>query len=347
VCLGNLFPSASQLAIIKIEIMLKQNLEYWDISLKNPEPALDESYAFNDIIVEDEELIDKIEKLRNLIITYCMVLEINKNKHEQVLNEVLDKIYEIVSATRNIQYTEFVAFWKTLDLSYSYFTSLSEQDKKLMLRQILENYCIKRKELYDKLGYSNIVVQALYDSGASRKKGKIGINKIMNLIFEKLGEIKKFSDIEELKNTKCGYFLPDGNKTLFNDFIRDYRLSYRFGERYQNKLPDVVLKVAEHFFIIEAKHINEMGGAQDKQIAELISFIDQSEQLANIHIHYIAFLDGIYFNYFINPTQGSKLHQQKEAIESCLRRNRSNFFVNTAGFTNILEDVSEECKIWL
>jgi len=92
----------------------------------------------------------------------------------------------------------------------------------------------------------------------------------------------------------------------------------------------------DQFFIIEAKHINETGGAQDRQIAEMISFINQREPSQNIH--YVASLDGLYFNYFINPPRESKVSQQKEDIENCLKHNHSNFFVNTAGFVNLLQD---------
>jgi hypothetical protein len=314
--------------------MLRQNLDYWEISLKNPEPIIDEYYTFNRLIVQNQNLIQKVERLRELITTYCVLLEIDK----QALGKILDEIYTI-TLHKNIQYTEFIAFWKTLDLSYSSFGRLPEQDRKLILHKILEEYCEKRRKLYDELGYSNIVVQALYDSGVSRKKGKAGIQKIVNLILQKLKSSQIFRTIDELRNQILGYFLPDQNKVLFDKFIANYNIEYRFSQTYQGKLPDVVLKAKDHFFIIEAKHINETGGAQDKQIAELISFINQREPSQNIH--YVAFLDGLYFNYFINPPQGSKLSQQKEDIENCLKRNHSNFFVNTAGFVNLLKDLSE------
>jgi len=315
--------------------MLKQNLDYWEISLKNPEPIIDEYYTFNKLIVQNQNLIQKVERLRELITTYCVLLEIDK----QALGKILDEIY-MIALHKNIQYTEFIAFWKTLDLSYSSFGRLPEQERKLMLHKILEEYCEKRKKLYDELGYSNIVVQALYDSGVSRKKGKAGTQKITNLILQKLKSSQIFRTIDELRNQILGYFLPDQNKFLFDKFIANYNIEYRFSQTYQGKLPDVVLKVMDHFFIIEAKHINETGGSQDKQIAELIRFINQREPSKNIH--YVAFLDGLYFNYFVNPPQESKVYQQKEAIENCLKRNQNNFFVNTEGFVNLLKDLSEE-----
>jgi len=314
--------------------MLRQNLDYWEISLKNPEPIIDDYYTFDKLIVQNQSLIQKVERLRELITTYCVLLEIDK----QALGKILDEIYTI-TLHKNIQYTEFIAFWKTLDFSYSSFGRLPEQERKLMLHRILEEYCEKRKKLYDELGYSNIVVQALYDSGVSRKKGKAGTQKITNLILQKFMSAQKFGTIDELRNQILGYFLSDKNKILFDEFIENYNIEYRFSQTYQGKLPDVVLKAKDHFFIIEAKHINETGGSQDKQIAELISFINQREPSQNTH--YVAFLDGLYFNYFVNPPQESKVYQQKEAIENCLKRNQNNFFVNTAGFVNLLQDLSE------
>jgi hypothetical protein len=120
--------------------MLSQNLDYWEISLKNPEPIIDEYYTFDKLIVQNQNLIQKVERLRELITTYCVLLEIDK----QALGKILDEIYTI-TLHDNIQYTEFIAFWKTLDLSYSSFRKLPEQDRKLMLHKILEEYCEKRK----------------------------------------------------------------------------------------------------------------------------------------------------------------------------------------------------------
>jgi len=71
--------------------MLKQNLDYWEISLKNPEPIIDEYYTFNKLIVQNQNLIQKVERLRELITTYCVLLKIDR----QALSKVLDEIYMI------------------------------------------------------------------------------------------------------------------------------------------------------------------------------------------------------------------------------------------------------------
>jgi hypothetical protein len=57
---------------------LKRNLEYGQISFKNPELVADEYYFFDEIIIEDQELIRKVERLRELIIRYCSFDDIKK-----------------------------------------------------------------------------------------------------------------------------------------------------------------------------------------------------------------------------------------------------------------------------
>ena len=101
---------------------------------------------------------------------------------------------------------------------------------------------------------------------------------------------------------------------------------------HQDKEPDIVLKINDKSFIIEAKHIKESGGAQDKQIVELIEFIRYSEELENVH--YVSFMDGIYFNNFSWAKKGdeTKVNKQKRQLKSTL-------FVNTSGLLSLFEDL--------
>lgn len=315
---------------------LRRNIEYWQISLKNHEPAADEYYIFDEVIIEDKELIQKVERLRELIISYCVMLDKDKKATETILSE----IYEIITSIDKIQYTEFIAFWKALDMSFSVFKTLPEQ--KVILAELLEKYCSRRRRLYDTLGYSNVTVQALYDSGASRKKGTAGIIKVLDLA-SKILNLKKDEHLKIIKEVETcyrGYFLPDkGDKSLFRQFCERFNIAYQFGKDHQGKEPDIVLKIGDHFFIIEAKHIKESGGAQDKQIVETIEFIKYSEN--SKFIHYLSFMDGVYFNNFIwtPPENSTKVKRQKEDIEKYLKDNPSNFFVNTAGLKEIFKDL--------
>jgi len=316
-------------------MVLKENKYYWEVSLKNPEPAADDYYIFDQVIVSHKELIQKIERLRELIISYCVMIE--KNEKSAVFT-ILDEIYEIITSIDKIQYTEFIAFWKALDMSYSVFKKLP--NRKFILKGLLQKYCERRRKLYDKLGYSNVTVQALYDSGASRKKGTSGIIKLIDLMQKTLGKIPHIKNLPTLTRVPLGYFLPDkGDKSLFEEFCNKFKIEYKFGKDHQGKEPDMVLKLNDQFFIIEAKHIKESGGAQDKQIVETIEFIKYSEKDGNIH--YLSFMDGVYFNNFIwVKNDNNKAGRQKKAIEKYLDENKNNFFMNTTGLIAFLKDLS-------
>jgi hypothetical protein len=313
---------------------LKENKYYWEISLRNPEPAVDDFYIFDEVIVSDKDLIKKVERLRELIISYCVITE----KDKSTAAKILDEIYNIIISIDKIQYTEFVAFWKALDISYSVFKTLPNQ--KTILNELLQKYCERRRKLYDKLGYSNVTVQALYDSGTSRKKGVSGNDKLISLVLKIVRiNVPHVRNMSELMASSPAYFLPDkGDKALFEEFCKNYKIRYVFGKDHQGKEPDIVFKINNRFFIIEAKHIKESGGAQDKQIVELIEFIKYSEDPDTIH--YISFMDGVYFNNFIlvKDSNDTKVNRQKKAIEENLIKHKKNFFVNTAGLLSLFED---------
>ena len=314
----------------------KDNLFYWEISLKNKEDIIDNYYFSDKVIIKDEEFIKKIERFRNLIKSYCSVKEIIDKKNKESIKK---EIYKIIKSVDNIQYTEFVAFWKVLDISFSIFKKIKGDT--IILDKLLEEYCKKREKIYKNLCSSNITVQALYDSGVSRKKGTSGTDKIIKVIKTLAKnhnkQLNEIDSVEEFKKTDVGYFLPDkGDKKLFNDFCRDMRIDFSFKKEHQGKLPDMVLKINNHFFIIEAKHIKESGGAQDKQITEIIEFIKKQEKARNVH--YVSFMDGIYFNKFSYPKNYSKVKKQKKDIKTNLKKNKKNYFVNTKGFQELIED---------
>jgi len=332
-------------------VELRYNFYYWNESLKYKENIFDDSYFINQIIVNDEELISRVEKLRELIVTYCVLKE-EQGDTEAVLQKIFNNILNLIESAEQIQYTEFVAFWKILDISYSTFKDYSNEEKKDILKSILELYCENRRKIYDRLGYTNTTVQVLYDAGASRKKGKLGIKKIETLLENILNisntEYLKVENLKDFEGKKICYLLPDSNKSdkeIFDDFTKRKHLDYRFGREHQNKYPDIVIKICEHYFIIEAKHIKESGGTQDKQIVEIIEFIKYSENVDNIH--YVSFLDGIYFNKFISlkdKDNKNKVLSQIRDIENALKYNKNNFFVNTYGLKLLIEDATRCLK---
>ncbi|GIW23731.1 MAG: hypothetical protein KatS3mg068_2738 [Candidatus Sericytochromatia bacterium] len=323
-------------------MVLKENKYYWTVSLNHPEPAADDYYIFDQVIVSDKNLIQKIERLRELIISYCVMIEKDKNS----ASKILDEIHKIIVSIDKIQYTEFIAFWKAFDMSYSVFKKLPNQ--KFILEGLLQEYCERRRKLYDKLVYSNVTVQALYDSGSSRKKGTSGIEKIKEIMKSIFGDIPKANSINDIKRLNLTYLLPDsGDIDLFLKFLDNFNLKFPYGRGKQNKMPDFLLKCGKHILIIEAKHLKEPGGEQNKSMSELIDFIQQNEN--DPKIHYVSFIDGVYFNLLISPPvsrrkKENKIQQQRNDIESSLETYKNNFFVNTAGLKTLLNDLSEELK---
>jgi len=317
-------------------VVLKENNHYWEISLNNLEPILDEYYILDNLIITDDILIERADKLRELIITYCVLLEKDQQDTETI-NVIFNDIYTIITTVNNIQYHEFIAFWKVLDISHSVFKKLKEQRK--ILKEILKKYCEKRRKYYDNLGYSNITVQALYDVGSSRKKGNSANIKLENIIKNTFKNVVKIQKINDMKGVSVAFFFADrSGKTLFKEFSSNFNLKYEFGKSHQDKICDVVLKVNDHYFLIEAKHMKEGGGAQDKQIAEVIEFIKYSED--NNKFHYITFLDGVFFNKFSGKIKSNKIKIQKNDIELNLGNNKSNFFLNTYGLVELFKDIS-------
>lgn len=316
---------------------LKDNLKYWEHSLKKEEPIMDENYYnLGDIIITDGKFIENVKNLRELILCYCVCKNtLDSNQLDSILKNIRERILNILTSVDNIQYTEFVAFWKVMDMSYSIFRKANDKEK--ILKELLDKYCKERYELYDKMGYSNVTVQALYDTGSSRKLSNLGIEKIVKLLKKLLNNnLSKAENIGYFSNNDYVYFLPDENKELFKDFCEQLGLSYKFGENHQGKIPDIVVKIKAHYFIIEAKHIKEKGGAQDKQVNELIDFIRYTEGKDNIH--YVAFMDGLYFNYFADNNISDDIIKKKESIENVLKDNKANFFVNTAGLEKLFKD---------
>lgn len=105
-------------------------------------------------------------------------------------------------------------------------------------------------------------------------------------------------------------------------------------------MADVLFKNKKDLYIIEHKHMKEGGGGQNKQITEIINFISERES-DKLKIHYVTFLDGIYFNLFIKSYNNvkTKIPKQIEHLEKSLQNNPNNYFVNTAGFIRLLKSI--------
>lgn len=261
-----------------------------------------------------------------------------QNNNEVSIRQAVEKILEIVQS-KNINYSEFVSFWPVVDISYSLFLKMSFDEKRKFMRDVIEKYIKLRHNLYSSYGYSPTTLQVGKDAKAHKESGNLGIRKVSQILDE-AGYLK--SNRETLKN-----FVHLGNKRyiesdkkgkkLFKNLIQYYKIKFLWSENKEQKMPDFLIKNAGSIFIAEHKHMKEEGGGQDKQINEIINFISYQED--NKDIHYLSFLDGIYFNLFTDKKRlnGGKILSQLKNIKYNLSQNKQNYFVNTAGFQKIFK----------
>jgi hypothetical protein len=344
--------------------MPMKNTDYWEYSLKHPEPEdlEEEPYIRDKCIVSDSDYLSQVNRLRDLVTTYCTLSKFIEREpsfaHEElgvsslvtdefsenpryIYQVVLKAIDQLLTTVDNIQHTEFVAYFKCFGLSHSDYCQKEEMQRLAILEKILQRYCERRKERYDQLGYTHVIQQALYDSAVSRTQGASGIQKLRQIIEqveqESQVKIREAATVDELTQLEYGFY-PISQKA-FKKLIEEFKITYEFGQEKQAKIPDLVIKIKDRLLILEAKHIKESGGAQNNQIDELIKFISQKEKEL---ISYVAFLDGRYFNKFRDTSSADKVRRQREAIENALQDYPNNYFVNTAGLRKLLADLLSE-----
>ncbi|OGE80568.1 MAG: hypothetical protein A2660_00190 [Candidatus Doudnabacteria bacterium RIFCSPHIGHO2_01_FULL_45_18] len=319
------------------------NLELFEYSLKNPEPLIDEAYVKSENIIlakygkkPNKLMVTNIELLEN-IVAYKVAL---KSGNSKALREAIDNI-RVCLKTTGINYSEFPSFWAVTDVSHSSYKKLSESEQIEFLENVLKKYIKHRHPIYSGYGYTHSTLQVGKDAKAHKQSGVLGIKKVCSILnkkrFHALGDLS----LKNLKAKNLVYISTDKTgKKLFKEIIKQYSISFMWGKKSDDKMPDILFKIKNHFFIVEHKHMKEGGGGQNKQINEVIKFISYSEPRSSKRIHYITFLDGLYFN-LLNRTfkKKSKVPTQVANIKKALRQNENNYFVNTAGFKELLEQV--------
>lgn len=194
-------------------------------------------------------------------------------------------------------------------------------------------------------GDSETYIQAQFDKSSQKSINDLGSDKIIKIAID--NGYKKVKNIREL--LQYDFAITKYTKEIKNQIIPDYD----FGS--QNKDLDIIIKKGKMFYFLEAKHIKESGGAQDKQIKELIGLISQSKLPRNIGI--IAFMDGIYSNtlldidndHIINNTakinkcakldnKETKIAMQRFEIVDSLHKNENNYWLNTGSLVEFLKD---------
>lgn len=313
------------------------NFDYYNYSKEHFEDLFDAFYAKNKVIIPDDSSQDNLLTSRNAqLIDNITAFKVLRNggfgEDNEAVKSVVDKVVEILSTTPNINYSAFSQFFMVYNQTYESFKRLSKSDKFAFVYKMLELYCEQRHDLYLNHGYSDVVLQVLCDNYSHKRKSKTTIEKVLSM----LGPygVRKLKDIAEADSDDY-YLLPDkGDKKLFDEYLKKYDIKMESRNIEQNKYPDLLFKHGGHVYICELKSIKGCGGGQDKQMVEIAYFIKFSEKS---DVHYLAFLDCDYANILFSGKK-PKVVKQREDIENALLENPKNYFVNTAGFSKLLND---------
>lgn len=323
---------------------MANNINLFEISIKNKEPYIDKYYIKNNkpIITNSNRKTNKLMRANAEILDNISAYKLAlKPKNIAMQKTALKNIASALSAT-GINFSEFTSYWATKDMSYSvYKKTLKTQSLKIeFLKNMVPEFIKDRHALYKTHGYSFSTLQAVNDSKAHKGNSNAGNQKITK-IFENFGfshftsnEINEFTKIDKV------FIYPDKtDKKLFKKILSHYKINFKWSKNHQNKQTDFLFKVGNKLFIMEHKHMKESGGGQDKQMSEIIDFISYKDN----NVSYVSFLDGVYFNVLIdkNITSGKPFEQRKNIIKN-LKTNKQNYFINTNGFVKLLKELTKK-----
>ena len=175
------------------------------------------------------------------------------------------------------------------------FSKLKEEDQINTLKYLINQYILNRDEMYSFNGYTNSILQVLSDSYSHKRKSTYGVCKIQKEV-ESLG-INNFIDIKGAsKDTELFFLLTDkSGKKSFDKLNVNYKISLKEPGQRTKKYPDALIRIGDHYFLVEHKQMKEDGGDQDKTIEAVIKFASKKPELENLH--YVSYVDGVYLVY--------------------------------------------------
>lgn len=312
------------------------NIDLFDQCLEHPEPLIDPFYCQDELIISSSAegvptpLMTANAQLHNRITAASVAL---CDGDEGAFLAQVQKIRPILEID-NINFTEFTSFFPTLDVSYSIYGNLSDNQKTEFLSIAVRIYIEKRHHTYLSHGYSATTLQVRKDFEKHKTGGSAANRKVVSLLYEN-GYVSHSGD--QFSHARKRFVFGDAAnlaEQIQAELKTELGLTFRWRNDHQEKNIDLfIVDASGQIHICEFKHMKESGGGQDKQVAELISLIRHPEE--NPRLGYIAFLDGIYFNSFRNPT-AKKTMEQVRQIRQYLQQNPTNYFVNTYGLKALL-----------
>lgn len=318
------------------------NLHYFDLSIKNKEPLIDLDYrgfvnhpVIPIISTEKNELTKANQRIIDNINAIGVLIEANFDFNNPRIKRMV-KIIDKELQTTEINYSAFCQYFNVHNINYSIYKKLNQKERIGTLTLLIEQFLQDRYAMYNSHGYSNIVLQAFSDSYSHKRKGEYGINKIIKVMVA--NNIPNLISLENKSFTENDmfYLLSDKNgKSLFSEFAKTYKIPLSKKGKNVTKYPDALIKIHNHFFVVEQKNLKENGGGQDKQALEVLNFIDRKPKVDGVH--FIGFIDGIYFNQ-INKKATGKVLELYHDVRKTLKKYKANYFINTFGFNSVIKD---------
>lgn len=304
---------------------MMNNIKLLEYCKKNKEDFLDRNYMFKEKDPDLDLYKKRTREIKELLIAIKRVRGRKGNK--KVLEQIFNDLQKAIKKYAN--YSEFGCFINACD------SNIEEVKKNSNLLKKITFLYLEKRDLNDIV--PSEWIQALIDEASSRRKGKAGENKLVNILkrkgFNEIDNIKDFQGFNKsvAKLSKAGDFSNKNIKKV---------LKISLGGKTQDKSLDLIIKKDKDLFFLEAKHLNTSGGGQNKQILELINIIKEKPSRKNCH--FIAFLDGVYSNIILdagnqekNKKKKNKIQLQYNDIVEALEKNRENYWLNTKGFIKL------------
>jgi hypothetical protein len=319
---------------------MKKNLQLFETCLKHREAVLDPYYCHEEPMIisaagnRQATAVMKIASdVRERLTAIRVVL---RDEPQSDIGRHLREIAKSLGNS-NANYIEFTSFFPVVDFTFSMYRNLGDEEKIEFLDAAVRRFIEQRHSTYEFHGYTATTIQVRKDFERHKTRGSHGATKVEALLIRSGYR----NAVKSSKLANGAYLLPTSG-AAYQESIEALRRSdgliFKWASAHQDKLPDLILRNhAGELCIGEFKHIKEGGGGQDKQLAELISLVQQSEK----NISYLSFLDGHYFNHLADLGlrsygRSTKMHRQIDAIRQALETNPRNFFVNTHGINELL-----------
>ena len=313
------------------------NLDLFKECLQNPEPLVDPCYCNDTLIISKNSTEDLTEIMKvnaqiiDRITTIGCLLEDNPEADISTHVKVVEKLLK----TEFSNFIEFTSFFPAMDVSFSIYKKLSSDKRIEFLSTIIKKYINKRHFTYKSHGYSPVSIQVRKDFEKHKTGGGAANTKYSKILLSNgFSEAKNHADFfDDTGNLFVSMDKGNVAKPVIQQ-LKCQGLKFEWQANHSNKDADMIIKASGKFYICEFKHMKEGGGGQDKQVIELIDFIEQTESI-NVNVSYVSLMDGIYFDHFKEPKERSKDRKHLERITETLGKTKTNYFINTYGFRTL------------